>query len=204
MNYAPEGYQEQVVDDIQSQCAGCAFEDDTPSNCYPRKCGPRQREDGRRVRFIKINPVQPPPVTKAHHKVYVIGSLRNEVIPQVAETLRKAGHAAFDAWYSAGPEADDYWQKHEKFKGHTFQQALAGYAAQNVYAFDKRHLDAADVVVMVMPAGKSGHLELGYSVGKGKRTYILMDGEPERYDVMYNFATKVVMSVEELLKELAS
>lgn len=132
-------------------------------------------------------------------KVYVIGSLRNHAIPQVAEMLRSLGHKVFDDWYAAGPEADDYWQKYERAKGSSFAEALAGFAAQHVFAFDKKHLDACDIAVMVMPAGKSAHLELGYCKGLGKQTVIFMDKEPERFDVMYNFADKVCTSDEELI-----
>lgn len=132
-------------------------------------------------------------------KIYVIGSLRNPAIPQVAEMLRGLGHEVFDDWYAAGPEADDYWQKYERAKGSSFAEALAGFAAQHVFAFDKKHLDACDIAVMVMPAGKSAHLELGYCKGLGKQTVIFMDKEPERFDVMYNFADKVCTSDEELI-----
>jgi nucleoside 2-deoxyribosyltransferase len=53
--------------------------------------------------------------------------------------------------------------------------------------FDKRHIDSSDIVIMVMPAGKSAHLELGYSIGMGKEAHILFDVEPDRFDLMYNF-----------------
>jgi len=56
------------------------------------------------------------------------------------------------------------------------------------------------VGVLVLPAGKSGHLELGYMIGQGKPGYILLDGEPERFDVMYNFATGVFTNLSDLLK----
>ena len=55
---------------------------------------------------------------------------------------------------------------------------------------------------MLMPAGKSGHLELGYARGKNKPGFILFDKEPERVDVMYQFATDVFFSQEELFAEL--
>ena len=40
-------------------------------------------------------------------RLYVIGSLRNPAVPQVAKRLREAGFLVFDDWYAAGPEADD-------------------------------------------------------------------------------------------------
>jgi hypothetical protein len=53
-----------------------------------------------------------------------------------------------------------------------------------------------------MPAGKSGHLELGYMLGQGKRGYVLFDKEPERWDIMYQFATDDFFCKEELVAEL--
>jgi hypothetical protein len=122
-------------------------------------------------------------------KVYLIGSLRNVEVPNTAKFIREVvGCEVFDDWFAAGPEADDYWQKYEKEKrGHTFAEALAGYAAQHVYQYDKSHLDSSHVGVLMLPAGKSGHLEAGYLIGQGKPVYIIGE-EPERYDVMYNFA----------------
>ena len=133
--------------------------------------------------------------------IYLIGSLRNPNVPLLAEDLRKAGHEVFDDWYAAGPEADDYWQRYEQKRGHTFAQALEGFAANHVYSYDRTHLDRADQGVLLMPAGKSAHLELGYLIGQGKKGFILMDKEPERFDVMYRFAT-VVFSLGELLEVL--
>jgi len=132
--------------------------------------------------------------------IYLIGSLRNPEVPLYAKALREAGHEVFDDWFAAGPEADDYWRDYEIQRGHSFIQALDGYAANHVFEFDKHHINRADAAVLVLPAGKSGHLELGYAIGLGKLGYILLDNNPERYDVMYRFATKVVPSIEELIQ----
>jgi hypothetical protein len=134
--------------------------------------------------------------------IYVIGSLRNPRVVDVARELRSIGLDAFDDWMAAGPEADDYWQAYEVARGRDFAGALKGYAARNVYAFDKTNLDRCDAGVLVLPAGKSGHLELGYMIGRGKPGYILLDGEPERFDVMYQFANAVFRNVNEMLLRL--
>lgn len=141
-------------------------------------------------------------ITKTHG--YVIGSLRNPKVVEVGDALRSMGYDIFDEWQAAGPEADSYWQTYEQGRGHTFEEALLGRAAQNVYHFDRAHLDLSDFAVLVLPAGKSGHLELGYMAGRNKRTYILLDGEPDRYDVMPNFADGVYTNIEELLNALHS
>ncbi len=134
--------------------------------------------------------------------IYLIGSLRNPLVPDIANALRKEGHEVFDQWYGAGPNADDHWMEYCKNKGMNFQQALADHGAQHVYNFDRRFLDTCDTAVLVLPAGKSGHLELGYALGCGKKGFILLNGEPDRYDVMYNFATGVCLNLEELIDVL--
>lgn len=136
--------------------------------------------------------------------VYIIGSLRNESIPLIGNKLRAAGFDAFDDWYGAGPEADDKWRDYEQLRGRDHKTSLYGYAARHVFEFDKRHLDRCDLAVLVMPAGKSGHLELGYFVGTGKPGFIFFDRVPDRYDVMHQFATDVFHGEDELLKGLES
>lgn len=128
--------------------------------------------------------------------------MRNPRVPEVAKALRGAGIDAFDDWYSPGELADDRWQAYEKARGRTYREALAGYHAQHVFALDKMHLDRCAACVLVAPAGKSGHLELGYMIGRGKPGYILLDGEPDRFDIMTLFATGIFESVDDLLEAL--
>lgn len=136
--------------------------------------------------------------------IYLIGSLRNPEIPKIASTLRElTKQQVFDDWYAAGPEADDYWKKYEQEKGHDYKTALKGFAARNVFQFDKTHLSNAESVVLALPAGKSGHLELGWSLGKGKRGYILLDS-PDRWDVMYQFADMVTDKLEDIANDICS
>lgn len=134
--------------------------------------------------------------------VYVIGSLRNKRIPEVGNLLRSEGFDAFDDWYGAGEIADDAWRDYENLRGRDHATALYGYAARHVFEFDKRHLDRCDYAVLVMPAGKSGHLELGYFIGTGKPGFILFDAVPERYDVMHQFATGVFYNDADLVNTL--
>lgn len=136
--------------------------------------------------------------------LYLIGSLRNPEVPKVAAQIREHGYEVWDQWYSAGPEADDYLRDHFLAQGLNHQQILKTDAAKNIFEFDRKHLQQADQVVLLMPAGKSGFLELGWAMGQGKPGYILFDKDPERVDVMFQFATAVVYSVEELVEKLGT
>ena len=135
--------------------------------------------------------------------VYIIGSLRNPEVPTIAKALRVGGYEVFDDWFAAGPRADDHWKDYEQERGRTYKEALAGRAATQVFRYDKSNLDRCDAAVLVLPAGKSGHLELGYFIGCGKPGYILLPDGNDRWDVMYRFATAVCPDLDSLGEELA-
>lgn len=139
--------------------------------------------------------------------VYIIGSLKNDKIPHIAKEIRELGFETFDDWFSPGPEADDFWRNFEKVRGSTYKEALNNYSAKHIFEFDKYHIDRADIGIMIMPAGKSGHLELGYMIGQGKPCFIFFQEEPERWDIMYIFTTTtggdVCFSKEELFEKIS-
>lgn len=164
-----------------------------------RSLGAAVHDPGRPEGHIFEEYIEPPGPTRS---IYVIGSMRNPQVPLVAKALRAIGWDAFDDWYSPGEQCDDKWQEYEKQRGRTFREALAGYHAQTAFKLDEYHIDRCDAGILVLPAGKSAHIELGVFRGAKKPRYILMDGEPERYDIMYNYATKIFMSLDEMVQEL--
>jgi hypothetical protein len=133
--------------------------------------------------------------------IYVIGSLRNSAVADFANELQKAEVEAFADWKSPGELADDKWKEYSKARGLSYAQALESYAAKHVFEFDKFHLDRCDAAVLLIPAGRSAHLELGYTIGRNKPGFIVFNGEPEdRWDVMLQFATKIFFSQEEFFE----
>ena len=138
--------------------------------------------------------------------IYLISSLRNreETIHFANELEEQTGIEVFDSWLAPGPEADDMWKEYEQARGRTYEDALKGWAGTHIYAFDKYHIDRCDGGVLILPAGKSAHLELGYILGTGKPGWILMDEKTanSRWDVMLQFATEVCFSLDDLLEVL--
>ncbi len=130
--------------------------------------------------------------------IYLIGALKNPEIPKYTNALAELGFQVFSDWWAASEDADDWLRDYYKVRGYNYKQTLASPAAQHIFNFDRKWLDLADIGIMVMPAGKSGHLELGYIKGRGKPGYILFDKEPERVDIMHNFANEVFFNLEEL------
>lgn len=134
--------------------------------------------------------------------VYLIGALKNWRVVKLANELQQAGFEPFADWITPGPEADSFLLKYAKQRGWSYKQALESHAAKHVFEFDRHHIDRCDMAVLLAPAGKSGHLELGYVIGQGKPGFILFEKEPKRFDVMLQFATKIFFSKQEMFKFL--
>lgn len=137
-------------------------------------------------------------------QLYMAGSLRNPAIVELHKRI-EAGcdWRVFSDWKAAHEQGDDAWKEYEQALGYSYIEALARPAARNVYEFDKRHIDASDAMVLVLPAGKSGHLELGYAIGRGKRGFILLEaGADPRWDIMYQFAEAICETTDDLIAAL--
>jgi len=133
---------------------------------------------------------------------YIMGSLANPGVRGVASHLREAlpMWGFFDDWHAAHPEADEQWRNYEMFKGHSYEKALREPAAQNVYLFDKTHLDMSTHGLLILPSGRSAHMEIGYLRGRECATAILLDGKHDRWDVMYAFADIVTRDIKEVIE----
>ncbi len=75
---------------------------------------------------------------------------------------------------------------------------------QRAYNEDKKWLDWADCVIMLMPCGRSSHLEAGYAKGQGKLLYIYGEFQKGEFDVMYGMADGLVRTedIDLLITEL--
>lgn len=135
--------------------------------------------------------------------IYLIGSLKTTRAREVAKELRTHNFEVFDDWQATAPDTDKHWEDYERtYRERNFREALEGKAAVNNFDFDYRHLLMCDAGVLAAPAGRSAHLELGFILGKNKPGFILLDGEPQEFDLMYKLATGIFYSVGELVDEL--
>ncbi len=60
-------------------------------------------------------------------------------------------------------------------------------------------MEKADTFVLVLPCGRSAHLELGWAVGAGKRTAILLDGPFVQPELMYKMVDHIAPDLHDLL-----
>ena len=123
-------------------------------------------------------------------KIYVASSWRNERQPFVVEFLRGLGHEVYDFHNPTDGDTGFHWSEIDidwKCWGpEQLVEALGHDLAVDSFNTDFDAMRWADVCVLVMPCGRSAHLEAGWFIGAGKPTAILLsDGEPE---LMYKLA----------------
>ena len=139
-------------------------------------------------------------------KIYVASSWRNNRQPDVCASLRNYDHEVYDF---RNPEEGDngfHWSKIDpNWKTWTpeqYRKNLSHPIAKKGYVKDFKAMLWADACVLVMPCGRSAHLEAGYFVGANKRLIILIDeSEPE---LMYKLADKICITIDEVCKFLES
>lgn len=141
-------------------------------------------------------------------KIYLASSWRNEFQPAVVDALRAAGHLVYDFRHPiegddgfAWSEVDADWKNWDV---PTYvRQITSGHPAiERGYSYDKSALDWCDTCVMMLPCGKSAHLEAGYAIGQGKPTVFYL--RPERFEpeLMYLLGNGFVTDTDELLRWL--
>ncbi len=118
-------------------------------------------------------------------KIYVASSWRNAFQPLIIEQLRSYGHEVYDfrnppngdsgfSWSEIDPE----WKS---WSAKAYRESLKHPRAKEGFKNDFDGMKWADTCVLVLPCGRSAHLECGWMAGAGKQTIILTrDGqEPE-------------------------
>lgn len=137
--------------------------------------------------------------------VYVASSWRNPIHIAVCAALRVSGISHYDFKNPTEGESGFHWS--EVMASYTgdlcdqddYKKALYHPIAERGYLRDYDAMSKADTFVLVLPCGRSAHLELGWAVGQGKRTAILMDGPNVTPELMYKMVDYLSPSLFDLL-----
>lgn len=138
-------------------------------------------------------------------RIYLASSWRNPYQPELVGLLREHGHQVYDfrnpphatgfAWREIGLDASTCTAEEYRHALLTHPRAAQGFNA------DFSAMRWADTGLLLLPCGRSAHLELGWMAGAGKRTIILTrDGEEP--ELMALLADHICISVDEVLAEL--
>jgi hypothetical protein len=135
-------------------------------------------------------------------KIYVASSWRNKYQQNVVSILRDQGYEVYDfrnpapgdhgfAWSQIDPD----WLALDPYR---FRECLLDPIAVVGFEKDSTAVRECDLCVLVLPCGRSAHLEAGFSAGMGKPLIVYMPEscEPE---LMYSWARKIVVDDHELV-----
>jgi len=139
-------------------------------------------------------------------RIYVASSWRNGLQGMVVEVLRAAKFEVYDfknppagtgfAWSEVGlpntTGSNDTCSVDDYLAGLAHPRSVEGFQSD----FDA--MQWADTFVLVLPCGRSAHLELGWAVGAGKRTAVLLD-DPCTPELMYRMVDYLAPSTMDLL-----
>jgi hypothetical protein len=141
-------------------------------------------------------------------KIYVASSWRNEARQQeVVRVLRSEGHSVYDfrhpaegnsgfSWHSCS--TPDQLKDPRRFR----DEVLTHPIAQRGFALDMMALRESDATVLVLPCGRSAHLELGFAIRAQQRTFVLWDDPISEPELMYLACEVTCLSVEEVVSHL--
>lgn len=139
-------------------------------------------------------------------RIYVASSWRNPYQAEVVKALLDDSHLVYDFKNPRPGDNGFHWSEIDKnwlnWTADEYRNALDHPVAKAGFASDFDAMKWADTFVLVLPCGRSAHLELGWAAGAGKQTIILTrDGEEP--ELMAKMCDHICVSLDEVRAILA-
>ena len=134
-------------------------------------------------------------------KIYIASSWKNQqAVLALASFLERQGFEVDAFCRSTSERYAFHWSElvdtEEELQKYDAISFINDPRVQRAYKEDKRWLDWADAIVMLMPCGRSSHLEAGYAKGQGKLLFIYGEFPKGEFETMYGFADGLFRSWE--------
>ncbi len=139
-------------------------------------------------------------------KIYLASSWRNTEYPEVLALLRSYGHDVYDFRNPPGRTGFSWQEVHSnkdwrEWSPLEYLEALKHPAAIAGFKSDYDAMKWADAGVLLLPCGRSAHLELGWMAGAGKFTLVITR-EGEEPELMAKLADHICLSANEAVARL--
>lgn len=144
-------------------------------------------------------------------RIYVATSWKNELQPMVVEYLRLLEHEVYD--FRNPKEGDEgfHWKQVserplEEWTHDYWKQVLQHPRAEEGFQNDMSALHWCDACLLVMPCGRSAHMELGWAAASGRHTAVMVPpGHPVEPDLMVKMTSGgLLFGMEEVRQWLKS
>ena len=140
-------------------------------------------------------------------KIYVASSWRNADQPRIVRLLRGLGHEVYD-FRNPAPDDDGFHWSHidRDWQSWTLtnyiQRLTTHLLAADGYHKDIDALNWCDTCVLLLPCGRSAHLEAGYARGQGKRLIIYLSTDRFEPELMYLMGHGLVLTEQGLVQAI--
>lgn len=133
-------------------------------------------------------------------KIYIASSWKNaDNVKAIAGFLRKSGHEVDCFADESTGRFVFHYSEIDSIENLDAINFLQNERSQKAFVEDKKWIDWSECVLLVLPAGKSAHLEAGYAKGSGKLLVIYQQNFPKgEFDVMYGFADIITDDFREI------
>lgn len=138
-------------------------------------------------------------------KIYIASSWKNEGLAlDLAGYLRELGHEVDCFADTSTGRYVFHFSEIDSRDQLDVINFLCDTRSLKAFEEDKKWLDWCECCVLLLPAGKSSHLEAGYIVGQEKKLIIFHPGgfPKGEFDVMYGFADLLTYKLSELRRFL--
>jgi len=141
-------------------------------------------------------------------KIYLASSWKNQQQPEVLAMLRAEGHEVYDFRNPAPGDTGFSWRHCKLEWGEEIDMHdMALYvrhisenpAAQAGFKLDRDALHWCDTCVLLLPCGRSAHLEAGYAMGQGKETFVVLSPDKFEPELMYLLGDHICETPGDLL-----
>ncbi len=143
-------------------------------------------------------------------RIYIASSWKNKFQQQLVEELRKRGHKVYDFKHPNGRNDVPVWESvsvtqnlrsayvEKCLKGKDFKRMLLD--RQSIKRFEEHFaaMQDADTCILLLPAGRSSHIEAGHMNGMGKRVFVMDTSKEVTPELMYLALDDYFFDFEEL------
>ena len=136
-------------------------------------------------------------------RIYVASSWRNEHQQEIVRALMIDGYTAYDFRHPEHgnegfhwSEVDPEWQR---WTPGQFRDGLLHSVAEKGFELDFQAMKMSHACVLVLPSGRSSHLEAGWFCGAGRPVFVYIP-EPVEPELMYRMATGIYLTIPDLIE----
>ena len=137
-------------------------------------------------------------------KIYLATSWRNERYYNVKATIESA---VTDAQVYDFRKDGFRWKDSgliDQSDTEQYMRSLYTTVAESGFNRDMYNLDTADACVLLLPCGKSAHLEAGYAAGKGIPVAVLLSRDEFQPELMYKMSDLITFDLVKVCEWLKS